>query len=160
MKGRKRLALASCAAVLLAVLLAPAATRAGDEVPLKATVLTTSETFVPGIFPVLGTVYSTGEGTSTHLGKLTTSGQVTLTWTPLGIRIDGSATTVAANGDRLYNTVSAWSTGPGDSEGTFVITGGTGRFEGATGSGTVITFLNEDDVQVGIYEGTIDFKNK
>jgi hypothetical protein len=45
-----------------------------------------------GIFPVLGTVYSTGEGTSKHLGKLTTSGQVTLTWTPVGISIQGSAT--------------------------------------------------------------------
>jgi hypothetical protein len=40
--------------------------------------------------------------------------------------VSGHGTVTAANGDKLY-----WEVGPG---GSTVITGGTGRFEGATGS--------------------------
>ena len=160
MTRMKKLAVALCVAAALGALLVPAATWAKDDVPLKATVVTTSYTAVPGTFPVLATITSYGEGTSTHLGKVTSSAVVTLTWTPTGIWSAGTATTVAANGDRLCSTQSGWTTGPGAFVGTFTITGGTGRFEGATGSGIVTASVDEDDVQTATYVGTIDYKKK
>jgi hypothetical protein len=160
MTSKTVLAAATCGAVLLALGLAPVDLRAGDDVPLKATVVTTSYTTVPGVFPVLAVITSYGEGKSTHLGKLTTSGVITLTWTPTGIWSAGTATTIAANGDRLDSSQSGWTTGPGAFVGTFTITGGTGRFAGATGGGTVTAAVDEDGVQTAVYAGTIDYKKK
>jgi hypothetical protein len=146
------------AALLVAAVLGASTLRAGDAVPLKATVVMTDSTFLPGIPPVMGTVLSSGEGTSSHLGKLTTTGTMTLTWVGPAIWAQGSAVTVAANGDKLYNTISGWSTAPGQLAGTFVITGGTGRFQGATGSGTVNSWMDADGVQTAVYVGLIDYK--
>ncbi|MEN8152028.1 MAG: hypothetical protein ABFS86_19590, partial [Planctomycetota bacterium] len=140
------------------IVLAPTLLHASDGVPLKATIVTTSESFQPGTFPVLGFVTSTGEGTSTHLGKLTTSGQVALIWTSEGVWFVGAGTSVAANGDELYNTLEGLDTGYGDTSGTFTITGGTGRFAGATGSGTFTSSRDADDVMTAVHEGTIDYK--
>lgn len=90
---------------------------------------------------------------ATHLGKSTntTTGLATLhvfqaCTTPdgsTGVRYDvaTSAVVVAANGDELYATTSVSGCGDGigltEPAGTYTITGGTGRFDGATGAGTV-----------------------
>ncbi len=77
-------------------------------------------------------------GTDSHLGKVTT--HYTGVATPSGantISLSGSSVEVAANGDKLYATLSG--TGTLDAEfnaqGTLVntFTGGTGRFENASG---------------------------
>ena len=89
---------------------------------------------------------------ATHLGKSanTTVGLITVhaltpcttpDGNPDGVLFDVAATAVivAANGDELYttNNVSGCGDGVGLTEptGTYTITGGTGRFEGATGDG-------------------------
>jgi hypothetical protein len=159
---KRSIVVAGVAVLVLAagVILAPVTLFAGDAVPIKATVITTGATVQPGVFPVLAVITSTGEGTSSHLGKLTTSGVVTLTWTTGGVKVTGTATTVAANGDKLYNTLEGWSVGEGALDGSFVITGGTGRFEGATGSGSVTSSVDDDGVQTAVYVGTISYKKK
>ena len=74
---------------------------------------------------------------------------------------EGHATWVAANGDCLFTTGSGEATPTDDPgilsiEGTETITGGTGRFEGATGSFTGVRLLNESTgVSSGSFTGTI-----
>jgi len=153
------LAVACGGAALVAVLLAAGIAQAGDEVPFKATSVTTITAETPGIFPVLATIITEGSGTSTHMGKFTVYGESTLTWTPAGLWLESAGTAVAASGDELYVFTYGWMPSPGDVEGWFTITGGTGRFLGATGSGTVSAELNEDgDAQTAIYEGAICYK--
>ena len=65
---------------------------------------------------------------------------------------------MAANGDELYVLNYGWTTGPEELEADFLIVGGTGRFDGATGSGTVTATTDEDGVQTTYYDGTIDYK--
>ena len=56
----------------------------------------------------------------------------------VGGSFTGTSTYIAANGDRLYATVSGTSGGLQDgtltSSGTVTVTGGTGRFAGASGT--------------------------
>lgn len=99
---------------------------------------------VPGpVEPCAGSTntrtYGAGEGVGTHLGRFTvTASQCAL---PGGLTGDGRGTYVAENGDLLYFTYSGHTTLQGlllnfTTSGTFV--GGTGRFEGATGSASAI----------------------
>jgi hypothetical protein len=71
-------------------------------------------------------------GNETHLGRFT--GEVEYLVGPT-FAFTGSLTKTAANGDRLYETVTGQLTQEG-SLGEFTITGGTGRFLGASGGGT------------------------
>jgi hypothetical protein len=72
-----------------------------------------------------------------------------------------SFTMTAANGDKLYGELT--SSGSFDQDGNLVIegdyqfVGGTGRFEGATGSGTIdaVAFLSPGFPFVGQFDGTI-----
>jgi hypothetical protein len=82
---------------------------------------------------------SDATGIGSHLGRTAThfDGAVTFTG-PDTIAIAGSFVTVAANGDQLFGTFSGSGTDDhsGLVEGTsvYTFTGGTGRFEGASGS--------------------------
>jgi hypothetical protein len=101
--------------------------------------------------------YGAGEGTGTHLGHFSvTASQCGL---PGGITEGGRGTYTAANGDLLYFTYTGRTSRTGftvnlSSSGTFV--GGTGRFEGATGSATAIGSV---DLSTGkawdVWTGTI-----
>lgn len=159
MHHRKTLAVLG-GAILLSALLAAGIAQAGDEVPLKAKVVTMVTGEIPGTFPVLATIITEGGGTCSHQGKVTVYAESTLTWTPYGLLIEGTGTSIGADGDEIHTWLTALSTAePGNLEGTFEITGGTGRFAGATGSGTVVGTLNEaGDAQTAIYEGTINYK--
>ena len=81
-----------------------------------------------------GTGVVTGTGTATHLGKFSALAYDNLSAFPL---ISGIETFTAANGDEIYITQNgvAQDIGNGMLQGDFLstITGGTGRFEGATG---------------------------
>jgi hypothetical protein len=109
--------------------------------------------------PTLLVITGSAEGTATQLGRysMTFRAEIDLT-TRLG---EGHATWVAANGDSLFTTGSGEATPTADPgilsiEGTETITGGTGRFEGATGSFTGIRLLNEaTGVSSGSFTGTI-----
>src|SRR5207248_821017 len=95
-------------------------------------------------FPTLS-VQATGSGTATHLGQYSVSYQVSVNL--LTLFGTESYQFVAANGDSLF----AEGTGQGTPTDTpnvdvivehVTITGGTGRFAGATGSFTVVRLLN------------------
>jgi hypothetical protein len=73
----------------------------------------------------------------------------------------GHAIFVAANGDRLFSTGSGQATPTGEPgelsiAGTDIITGGTGRFEGATGSFSSVRVLKTaTGISSGSFDGTI-----
>ena len=76
------------------------------------------------------TVSANGAGYSSKLGPLSFFLQKTMGG-PLAINMQGCATFKAPNGDALY---ADYAGNAGTGVGTLTFTGGTGRFEGATGS--------------------------
>ena len=157
-----RILIAALAAVLLA---APPVATAATTRPFSSDFTAQAsfaETPVPGVL----TVTTSGAGHASHLGRITLSTTETLDFvtTPgtLVIR-DGRLVMVAANGDELswsYEGTASTPDEDGDSSltGTFVITGGTGRFSGATGGGT---FEGSGNAVTGVatlaYRGTIAY---
>ena len=104
-------------------------------------------------------ITGSGGGTATHLGRhtFTFRAEIDLT-TGTGL---GQSTFVAANGDRLFTTGSGQATPTADPgilsiKGTSTIDGGTGRFEGATGSFNDERLLTTaTGVSSGSFTGTI-----
>ncbi len=143
-------------ALLLAIVFAsptfaaPAA--AERELPFKGSLqaLETNEVDFPTLF-----VTASGSGEATHLGRYTVNYQVEVNIPTLaGV---GSAQFVAANGDRLFAEGSGQATETGTPGvvtivETHTITGGTGRFAGASGSFTIERVLNQ---VTGVTSGTI-----
>ena len=136
-------AFAAFAAVAAVLLAAPHLATAGTTTPFTAEITAQAsfaETPVPGVLSLTGT----GGGHASHLGRVTLSTTETLDFvTSPGTLVsrDGRMVMVAANGDELhwsYEGTGALPDEEGISEftGTFVITGGTGRFSEATGGGT------------------------
>ena len=122
-------------AVLVLALMPRAAGAAAHEVPFSAAFTTEFESAV--VFPIAH-ISVTGDGYGLHMGRstaVTTDQSVNL------ITGEGAATytLTAANGDTvvlsLEFTIAFQPTGV-TFEGTYVVTGGTGRFAGATGSGS------------------------
>jgi hypothetical protein len=109
-------------------------------------------------FPTLF-VEASGSGNATHLGLFTYTYEATVNL-PTSTSV-GTARFIAANGD----TILAEFTGQGHPTGhtsfiveTFTITGGTGRFAGATGSFTLERLLDRiTGVTVGSFDGTISY---
>ncbi len=105
---------------------------------------------------------SEATGTATHLGRTTCA-----TWhcTPLGDQITGgTGTLTAANGDQVFVTYSGTApfnlatAVPGVTAipmgGPFTIVGGTGRFAGASGSGTMNATVLFEGLNVQYWPGT------
>jgi hypothetical protein len=93
-----------------------------------------------------------GEGTGTHLGHFTT----TMSFCGGGLDyVDARGVFLAANGDELYFMLPPETVGhvlPYDHpvyelqfHDPFIFTGGTGRFEGASGEGTMESYVNIAD---------------
>jgi hypothetical protein len=126
---------------------------AAKELPLKGSIHSL-ETYEIN-FPIMS-VSATGSGNATLLGRFTVSYEVEVNLvTIVGI---GSAEFVAANGDSIY----AEGIGQATETGTpgiftvvenYTITGGTGRFAGASGS---ITLDRVVDTTTGVTSGTLD----
>jgi hypothetical protein len=78
-------------------------------------------------------------GHLSHLGAVTNTGVQTISLIGNTIRFTGTGTTVASNGDELFATFSGTATVSSTAASTTVntITGGTGRFAGATGTFSV-----------------------
>jgi len=104
-------------------------------------------------FPFV-TVSLTGTGQATDLGRFTATFDLQVdvrTSTSLGTFI-----LIAANGDRVFGTLSGHSTDAGGIASiaeTAIATGGTGRFTDATGSFTIERVL---DLATGISSGSFD----
>ncbi|MCI0541619.1 MAG: hypothetical protein L0Z50_40995 [Verrucomicrobiales bacterium] len=104
-------------------------------------------------------VDASGSGHATHLGQFTYTYEAIVNF-PAGTAV-GSACFIASNGDAIF----AEFTGLGQATGTlsfivekFTITGGTGRFEGATGSFTMERLLNLVTGETeGAFKGTISY---
>ena len=98
-----------------------------------------------------------GEGNASHLGRFTTVGIITLNLaTATGA---GTVTYTAANGDVLSGTATGQAVvggGFATVTETVTITGGTGRFAGATGTFTVVRrIVQATGVSTGTLDGTI-----
>ena len=110
------------------------------------------------MFPTIF-VNGTGSGNATHLGLFTISYQAQLNIPTLSATT--SATVVAADGSSLFGE----GTGQGTPTGTpgivsivetYTITGGTGRFVGATGTFTVERLIDRATlISSGTIRGTI-----
>jgi hypothetical protein len=80
-----------------------------------------------------------GKGHATRLGNFTVTG-VSAVYVATGVVL-GNWQLTAANGDILFVTMEGSGIDPTHGSGLFTIVGGTGRFEGATGSyNQIITF--------------------
>lgn len=86
---------------------------------------------------------ATGSGTATHLGQWTVSGPVKYTFDNGVIRSSGDATITVANGDKLQIKIDGvLDPVAGVDQGVFYFVGGTGRFEGASGSANFVVTIN------------------
>ena len=99
----------------------------------------------------------TGSGLGTHLGMFSSSGRLYIEPDPNKptiVLVSGEATFLAANGDKLHIVVENGSmdvtTGIGS--GNFRFTGGTGRFENATG---LLSYVVDQSLVTGAYEITM-----
>jgi hypothetical protein len=142
------------ALLLTAALAGPAA--ADEEVPFKGSIHAV-ETSV--LQPPVRFVDSSGSGNATHLGHFTVSYEFVIELaTRAGI---GSAHFIAANGDSLFTEALGQGNFTDDPDVRFVvethtITGGTGRFAGATGSFIVERLISlSTGVTSGSFDGTI-----
>ena len=157
----RRIGSSLVAAVLtLCVLAAPAA--AADQVPFTATgtAVITGVTHLPGGLTQLDGDLS---GTATHLGDFT--GPITRINDHQG-NFASTAVFIGANGtDSVFLTLSGhFGSAHGScvltSTGTYIVTGGTGAFANATGSGTISTEIDQcAGTATGTYTGTISRPN-
>jgi len=85
----------------------------------------------------------TGSGTATHLGQWTVAGNVKYTPDNGVLRSSGEATITAANGDKLQFQIDGiLDPVAAVDQGVFRFVGGTGRFEGASGSANFVVSIN------------------
>jgi hypothetical protein len=85
----------------------------------------------------------TGSGTATHLGQWTVAGTVKYTPDNGVLRSRGDATITAANGDKLQVQIDGiLDPMAAVDQGVFRIVGGTGRFDGASGSANFVVTIN------------------
>ena len=158
-----RLLLAILAAAAAVLLTTPPVATAATTTPFKSEI-TAQASFAETSFPGVLTLTGSGVGHASHLGNVTvaTTETLDLVTSPGGLVIrDGRMVMVAANGDELlwaYDGVGSLPDAQGVStfSGTFLITGGTGRFADATGGGT---FQGTGNTITGVaivsYQGTI-----
>ena len=165
---KRALQMASVPALAVALVLAlpslrPAPASADSLVPFHATV---SETFTAGPCGVLSRcITAAGTGHAVHLGKITETATIVVDLDPT--HADGSCapevrttTLTAANGNTISMSGTGWScASTSEAHDSYGITGGTGRFQGASGSGVEFNVHTFTGPGVGVstvtYDGTI-----
>jgi len=159
----------SAALVVAALLLisAPSFAEAKNLRPFKGRVVATWDNVFAALPPPAGISLAKFIGTSqmTHMGNAAQSGTLTLTPNghPFLIPGNGSVTITAANGDTVkFDYTGILNAANGEGTGTFNITGGTGRFAGATGGGTFFAAINFSSGPVNapmtvVLDGQIDY---
>ena len=152
----KKLLVSTITALLLVILLASAtfaAPAAGERQLLLKGQLQAAETHT--FFPTMFVVDGTGSGNATQLGLYTINFRAEVDLATLSSST--SATIIAASGDRLFGE--GWGQGAITDDPSvasvvenFTITGGTGRFAGASGNFTLERLVHLDS---GLGSGTI-----
>jgi hypothetical protein len=116
-------------------------------------------TFTGGNPPTGGDV--TASGTATHLGQWTEDEELQFTYFSNSnlIKADGSGTFTAADGDQLFTEIHGAVLDPatGIATGTFLFVGGTGRFEGASGSADFVVLQDPSGPFEVTAVGSIDY---
>jgi hypothetical protein len=106
---------------------------AEDSVPFKGKEVFVSSTPVSFSFPLASNL-TVAEGRLTHFGHYTLTGLTVIN--VLLASATATSTMTFANGDMLFLTSSGYALQPfslKETVGSYTVTGGTGRFEGATG---------------------------
>ncbi len=125
-------------------------------VPFKASFETASR---PLAFPPILRLETTGTGIGSHIGKATLLAYPTINFTtPPPFAVRGTLVITAANGDEIFASFTGTrsvpnATGSFTINATYTITGGTGRFQNATGS-----FVGISLGTVGIHTGTASYE--
>ena len=147
---------------LVLALFGLAASAAAAQVPFTAsgTAVITGVTHLPGGLTQLDARVS---GSATHLGN--TTGPLTRIQDHQG-NFGSTAVLIGANGtDSVFLTINGHFESTGGkcvltSTGTYTVTGGTGAFANATGSGTISTQIDQcAATATGTYTGTISQPN-
>lgn len=148
-------------AMFLAVPLADAAA-AEKEVRFRGSIqgVEIADVQFPSLF-----VNGSGSGKATLLGRFTMTYELEVDLLTLPFQTIGSAVFTAANGDTLFTDITGLGTPTEPDVNSIVevhtITGGTGRFAGATGSFIRKYLLNlVTGVTSGSFEGTIVLKHR
>jgi hypothetical protein len=124
---------------------------AGHQVPLRGHAAGSVVNVTPTDTGVLLTIHASG--TATQLGQFDRVEELLLD--PATGAVSGSIVFVAANLDELHVTVTGGFISPTTAVGSYTLVGGTGRFEGASGSAT-FEAVSPDGVQVDVsFEGAI-----
>ncbi len=125
-------------------------------VPFKAYFETASR---PLAFPPILRLESTGTGIGSHIGKATLLAYPTIDFRTNPISVSGTLVITAANGDEIFASFTGTRTATSSTvldftiNATYTITGGTGRFQNATGS-----FVGISLGTVGIHTGTASYE--
>lgn len=134
-------------------------------VPFKAEFETTLEVIKEGKpGGILEVDHLIGKGEGTPIGKATFDANVESDiYAPEPQLVTGKQTLTAENGDKIFSTVKGYAIGP-DANGDIkvinsnIITGGTGKYAGATGSFTANATANiESPTGHALYEGSITY---
>jgi len=125
--------------------------RAIASVPFKGKAKGEITSLLPG--PGGVAVIAVSEGTATHLGKFTREEDILLD--PNTGSFTGDIFFTAANGDQLIGTVAGAFTSPTTATGTYTFTGGTGRFENATGGADFVVSMPDGIHFTVKFEGTL-----
>jgi hypothetical protein len=156
---KSRIFLAASVFVVVACLAVAGAALSRQQIPFKGSLQGHEiDTPVGGPPPTQLIAHGSARGIATVAGQFSFTYQLTVTLA------DGTATgtaqLIAANGDRIFTTITG-SSEPTATPGVLsiteinTITGGTGRFVGAQGSFTVERLANQSGLTSGSFHGTI-----
>ncbi|MGI8580652.1 MAG: hypothetical protein ACR2KX_00520 [Chitinophagaceae bacterium] len=125
-------------------------------VPFKASFETASR---PLAFPPILRLETTGTGIGSHIGKSTLLAYPTINFRTNPISVSGTLVITAANGDEIFASFTGTRSATNATilaftiHATYIITGGTGRFQNASGS-----FEGISTGTLGIHTGTASYE--
>jgi hypothetical protein len=100
-------------------------------------------------------VTTAGQGEATHLGRFTSNDHAVI---HADGTIQAAGVLTAANGDQLFWSYVLSFTSANTVAGTFTLTGGTGRFVDASGTGQFDGVIAPDGIHASVtFDGTIQF---
>jgi hypothetical protein len=141
--SRTLLLLATASTALLMTLAVASPALANGPRPFKSDVTAVWDNVFSGFNPETPATFI-GGGPTSHMGHTFQTGTLVFDGPPAEIIPGhGSVTITAANGDEIsFDFEGLLYAATGEGIGTFTLTGGTGRFAGATGSGTFYALID------------------